>query len=398
MKRNKDLILFIVFVLLFMACSVEKENKEKTAEKLNMEFPLRILLDTNNDTYNYNNVRLNPKSIYIDDSLVYLSINKNIYALNFSNKDEPSLKLKISKDKNNEFFNSNVPHFIKADNNGNIYVENIRIVEEEVKTEDKNKKVSKLKKTEHHILKYDYLGEFLYRLGPSGRNDDNDFDTNNNIEEMYVNADGNLSLIIKTYINLENVSYEEEEELDSPVFDKSNIDFSKYKFVKYNPEGKIIYTLDISNIKELNKSSDKYIRVIENVKLNPSGDKIFISTKDYVKKQVSDSDDYYINIENFSVYVYDLSINKLKEKPIKIEYDRYYMLGVDINNHIYLASPENKDELRFIVYDINGNIKENKKIIINNVRQKRYEFFFNKEGYIANAFIENDKIRIIQYK
>ncbi len=384
--------IFIIFFIIFtlMSCSINKEDIPK-AKQSSMSFPINLIsnnsTDLSSDFFDGRFYSFYPGSVYIDNSNVYLSLVNGLYSIDLKEKTNPKINYKIIKD-DFEYLNYNSPNLITADSYKNIYVENLNIREEEI-TNNKGKKESILKKINHRIFKFDYEGNFLYSIGPNGKNDVNHFSINESIELLNVDEFDNLSIIIKKYF-LDN-------DLQDNEFKRSNIDFYKYRFLKIDRYGEILYTLDFSSINEINLTKPNQIRVIQDIKVNAKGDKIIISTKDYMKKDVDDTD-YYIEITNLRLYIYDLGHNELLEKHIKLENDQFYLFGISKENKIFLCRPDDVYGLRFIVLNTEGNIIENKKIVINNIRQNRYNFIFNKNGYISSIFLEDDMVKIIQYR
>jgi hypothetical protein len=378
-------ILILLCLITITGCNLEKERVE-AIEQNTIEFPLELLSSKNDPAYSSENLYLNPKSVNIRGSKVYIGLNQKVFAIDTSNKSIPKREILIE-NKDYKLITFNTPGFVSGDSKGYVYLENIKL-EEDTATID-SKKESVQKKTEHRILKFDYEGNFLFFIGPYGKNATTNFSSDEDIIEMSVDINDNLSIIVRKL---------DEDVLKSTAkFTRKNIDIFTYKFIKIDTNGRVIYTINLSNIKPINRSTDNYIRVIENIKLNPNGNKLFISTKDYFKKELS-KEDFSIEIKNSQIFIYDLDTNTLMEKTIKLDDECFYLLGISNDDKIFVCKPSDTYETRFLVINLKGNIEENKKIVILNVRQHRYDFFLDPEGYISAIFKEKDKIRIIQYR
>lgn len=406
MKKSNIIIITLLTLIAFTLFNCEQVDKEKNNSNFkSIEIPISIFYNSTSENLSYGNlspgkIDLEPKSIYINDNLVYISINKKIFVINTENHLNPYKHLLIENDDYN-LIQTNSSNNIVADESGNIYYENIQFKESEVKLKNTKKKESILEKIQHRILKFDYEGNYLFSIGPKASDGISNFSDKDTIEQMTIDEKNNLSIIIKkfrsSHIEIDYDLLTNKSEKSSPDFIRKNIDFFSYHFLKYNTKGKIIYTLNLEEIKDINISSDKFIRIIQDIKINPKGNKLIIATKDYFKNDTINNN-YTIENSNLIIYIYDLSLNKLIDKKIQIDDNLFNLFGISKDDNIYLSKPYNSSEFHFIVLDINGNIIENKKIFLNNIRQTRYDLFFNPEGYISSAFIERDKIRIIQYK
>lgn len=392
MKQRVLIMLIILSMcgLLLLSCGISEEETHIT-KNYTIEFPIELLSLRNdksiiNDIFTDELFSIYPSSVYINDSKIYISMINKIYVID-TKESQPRRTLFIENDKY-KLLNFNAPNFIVSDNKGNIFVENLFIEEKLYRNKKTGDKYLKPVKTIHKILKFDYEGSFLFSIGPDGANTNKDFEQNESIVEMSVDDKGNLSLIIrKTHLDTSS----------SSEFSRNNVEKYTYRFIKYNEKGKIIYTLDISKLDRVNKSTDNFIRIIESIKLDPEGHKIFISTKDLTKKENANSE-YTVEYENSQIFIYNLGLNEMTEKPIKVKNPSFYLFGVSENSKLFLTKPSGVYELRFIVINLKGKIEENKLIMVNNVRQKRYDFFFNEKGLISNVFKEKDQVRIIQYR
>ncbi len=386
---------FIVLCILVAVVSCKESNDGTVAKEAVMEFSYELLFDANEVSSDYflsNYYLFNPPSVYLRDDDLYLAVENGVYSFNLKSDNGVSLNYSITKELF-EYLNYNQPNRVAADSFKNLYVENIKYVESVV-SEGKSSKKGKssntfYKKTNHKIFKFDYEGKFLYSIGSNGKDDPNSFGIYETLYLMHVDDFDNLSIIIGSY-DVNGFS-------DVNEFTKDNVDIYKYRFVKYNSAGDVVSTINFSDIDELNVENENFVRVIQNIEITPLGDFVVISTVDQRKVSISENE-YYIDSDNSRLYFYDLNANQLNEQFIDIDNKLYYMFGISNKNEIFLCRPENVYELRFMVVDFKGQIKENKKIILNNVRQKRYNLFFDREGYISAIFLENDKVRITQYR
>jgi hypothetical protein len=384
------LVIQFICLICLSGCGVS-ENKSIITKNYTVEFPIELLSLRNdksviNEIFAEEGFNIYPSSVHINGSKIYISMFNKIYVID-TEGSEVQRALFIENNKYN-LLNFNAPNSIVSDNKGNIFVENIFIEEKLFRNKKTHEKYLKPVKTTHKILKFDYEGNFLFPIGPEGINDDNHFKSNESIVEIITDDKGNLSLIIRE-TNIEDRS--------SSEFSRQNMEIYTYRFIRYNDRGKVIYTLDISNLNNINKSSENFVRIIESIKLDPQGNKIYIATKDLTKKENANSE-YTVEYENSQIFIYNLGLNKIEEKSIKVKDSLFYLFGASKNNKLFLTKPSGIYELRFIVMNLKGKIEENKLIMVNNVRQKRYDFFFNEEGFISNIFKEKDKIRIIQYR
>lgn len=393
-KRYLKLILLITSFLIIWGCNAKKEDiKEST--KQNMAFPVEYVIPKDSELffskyYDNKEYSINPKTIELKNDSVFLFKDKKVFKIKL-NQDNPELDF-IIQNENPELINANQKGFITVDGFGNIYIENIKLFEKEMKNKS-GKKYTKLVKEHHKILKFDYEGNFLYSLGVSGKYDKSSFSDDISIYEMSADNKGSLFVITGSFQNITS-----DDDLDSPVFKKENIEKINYNFIKYNNKGELSYTLKISKIDELYTKTENSIKIIEDVKISAEENMLYIALKDYHKKNTSEKD-YYIEQENFSIYKYDLNTNDLLENPIKLKDPLYRFYGVSSDGNLFFVRPEDNYELRFIVVDNEGDIIENKKILINNIRQNRYDFFFIEEGgFIVSAFREKDRIRVIKYR
>ncbi len=220
-------------------------------------------------------------------------------------------------------------------------------------------------KQEKFLLKFDKNGNFLYKIGKTGKNG-LPFDLDKGLHLIYCDKNNYLYLIFKSYNDKSPSLFKESYELFR-ITPQGNIDIHENDILKWVPAEKgFVFNLSEIQITPASQKLLFHIKYYPTTKSNNSKERGFNPT---LSKLI------FIDLQNKS-YKSDV-IRELKNEELK-----YSLLGVNDQDETYLniPLPESKNTLQHKLYNIqvltpSGRNKEIKSLLLENNPEDTWHWF-----------------------
>ncbi|HOJ49848.1 MAG TPA: hypothetical protein PKW55_03470 [Spirochaetota bacterium] len=233
---------------------------------------------------------------------------------------------------------------------------------------DKSIFIEHIKENGKEILKFSENGEFLYRIGLNGRDDQNLFTPETVIIKMYVNSENGLwikyslnSMLYLKYYNKygKNLIVLDENSINNAI--NPYIPIKEGDFYQIEDIFPLMNSVNIGIIVNVYKKNEKY-----NIK-----DKIYIE----LNKNLSTEN--YWTFKEHEIVFFDINVN---EQLVFLSY-----LPEENSNIVYVVDKDGK-----LIYE--------KKILLRKFNAKKVDLFLSAEGILTGIYRKDDNLVIIQWK
>lgn len=343
-------ILLLVFVIL-ISCSRWKVSDLQTKKITKLNFYKN---DGYIDLYFKNSKALILTfKIFISNGKIYAADNRQNILLIY-NLEGKLLRVIGSKDylENNEkfqnidksYFNFSTIGEVVSDNSGNIFVQN--------RINPKNN--SSIEISPSYIIVFDNEGKLQYTLGQKGEPDIPFY----YIDKMYTDDSNRLIVISMNFQTWSVYRFKGKER-------EVKADFAKEKF----------------------QQKDKYSPRIENIRIFSNGDSLLVSAAYYDKTRFKYRNIIKYDFNNDSDYKIILNLPDPKNE----------LFALLENQYIMLWDVEEKD-LKFVIWNFNESIINNKRIKINSITTFFQDVVFTESGNLYTVTVNKDSIDIEEWE
>ena len=297
------------------------------------------------------NIKFFHDKICLTDNLL-----KRIQIMNYQNETELIIgSTKNIKDENTKIidFNFSILGLLDIDKNKNIYIQN-KFPQAEQKSSSLKDSNQELIFSPSYILVFDKEGKLQYTLGQEGISSIPFYD----IEKISVDNQGRLFVVSKS--------------------------FETFKIFCFQ-KNKRILTL---NLDKLNFNETDYKSKIENVQFFKDQDQILVSVAFY----------YNLRLKYRKIITYSILERKILKTIMKIPDPKNVLFNLEKDQFIYLWNIEEKNEAKFIVYNMEGNIINNVLLDLKNYNSYYSKITTDSLGSFFSYYLTPEGIQILKWK
>jgi len=296
----------------------------------------------------------NQKICLVDNILKRIQIldsenqTKIIIGKNYDNSKE---KIQFTK------FEFSVLGLLSLDKDNNIYVQN-KFPNPDKDTKKKTSSNNEdLDFSPSYVLVFNYKGKLQYTLGQEGVSSIPFY----YLEKIFVDKTGQLFLVSRS--------------------------FDSYKIYAFKGKKKI-FSVNLGNLKFNGPDEQDYEGKIENVEFFSKNSQILISIAFY----------YNLRLKYRKIITYSIPKNKIIKTIMKIPDPKNVLFKLAQDQHIYFWNVEEKNEAKFIVSDLQGNIINNILLDLEGYQKAYSKIMTDELGNFFSYHVNQEGIQVLSWK